>query len=67
MATFDLPAVDSDVNVFVTVTNIFGTGGDSDVLVDKISELPMYIHMYVRYSSTITSFFHVWLHANICV
>ena len=37
--TIDLPAVDSDVNVFVTAMNVFGTGGDSDILVDDISEL----------------------------
>ena len=37
--TVDLPAVDSDVNVFVTVMNVFGTGGDSDILIDEISEL----------------------------
>ena len=38
-ATIDLPAVDSDVNVFVTAMNVFGTGGDSDILMDEISEL----------------------------
>ena len=49
-ATIDLPAVDSDVNVFVTVMNVFGTGGDSDILMDEISELHdsivlMYMHI----------------------
>ena len=38
-ATIDLPAVDSDVNVFVTAMNVFGTGGDSDILMGEISEL----------------------------
>ena len=38
-ATIDLPAVDSDVNVFVTAMNVFGTGGDSDILMDDISKL----------------------------
>ena len=45
MTTFDLPAVDSDVNVFVTAMNVFGTGEDSDILVNEISELTMY-YMY---------------------
>ena len=44
-ATIDLPAVDSDVNVFVTAMNVFGTGGNSEVLMDEISELCMYIHI----------------------
>ena len=43
MATIDLPAVDSDVNFFVTATNVFGTG-DGDDVVDKISELSMYVY-----------------------
>ena len=39
-ATIDLPAVDSDVNVFVTaMTNVFGTGANSDIIMDEISEL----------------------------
>ena len=37
-ATIDLPAVDSDVNVFVTAMNVFGTGNNSDVLMDDISK-----------------------------
>ena len=41
-ATIDLPAVDSDVNVFVTAINVFGTGGNSDISTDKISELHSY-------------------------
>ena len=44
-ATIDLPAVDSDVNVFVTAINVFGTGGNSEVLMDEISELCMYIRI----------------------
>ena len=52
MATIDLPAVDSDVNVFVTVMNVFGTGGNSKILIDEISELShTYIRTYV-YAST---------------
>ena len=52
-ATIDLPAVDSDVNVFVTTMNVFGTGGFGDVSMDDISELRnylricTYIHTYV--------------------
>ena len=43
-ATIDLPAVDSDVNVFVTaMTNVFGTGENSEILIDEISELTSYI------------------------
>ena len=38
-ATIDLPAVDSDVNVYVTAVNVFGTGGDGDILMNEISEL----------------------------
>ena len=46
-ATIDLPAVDSDVNVFVTAMNVFGTGNNT-VLMDDISELHDYIvHMHV--------------------
>ena len=41
-ATIDLPAVDSDVNVFVTAMNVFGTGGDSDISIHEISELHSY-------------------------
>ena len=49
MATIDLPAVDSDVNVFVTVMNVFGTGGNSKILIDEISELShTYICMYMQ-------------------
>ena len=46
-ATIDLPAVDSHVNVFVTAMNVFGTGANSEVSIDYISELTtyMYIHM----------------------
>ena len=37
--TIDLPAVDSDVNVFVIVMNVFGIEGNSEVLMDEISEI----------------------------
>ena len=43
MATIDLPAVDSDVNVTVTAMNVFGSGPDSSVSMDEISELHIYI------------------------
>ena len=48
-ATIDLPAVDSDINVFVAAMNVFGTGGDSDILMGEISELlsPI-VHMYIN-------------------
>ena len=39
MATIDLPAVDGDVNVIVTVMNVFGSGPASNVAMDEISEL----------------------------
>ena len=38
-AAIDLPAVDSDVNVYVTAMNVFGIGGDGDILMNEISEL----------------------------
>ena len=41
--TIDLPAVDSDVNVFVTAMNVFGTGNNNTVLMDDISELHTFI------------------------
>ena len=47
-ATIDLPAVDSDVNVYVAATNVFGTGGDSALLMDEISELPIIYIIHVR-------------------
>ena len=39
MATIDLPAVDSDVNVIVTAMNVFGSGPSSNNVLDEISEL----------------------------
>ena len=39
MATINLPAVDSDVNVAVTAENVFGSGPFSNIVMDKISEL----------------------------
>ena len=45
MATVDLPAVDSDVNVIVTAVNVFGLGPASNISMDEISEL--YIHTYI--------------------
>ena len=41
MATINLPAVDSDVNVIVTAMNVFGSGPVSNIAVDIISELHM--------------------------
>ena len=48
-ATIDLPAVDSDVNVFVTATNVFGAGGNGKVSMDDISKLCnyLYAHTYI--------------------
>ena len=51
-ATIDLPAVDSDVNVYVTATNVFGTGGVSALLMDEISELPIIYIMHILYMTT---------------
>ena len=48
MVTIDLPAVDSDVNVFVTAMNVFGTEGNSEIVMDDISELTTHIRMYVH-------------------
>ena len=45
-ATIDLPAVNSDVNVFVTAMNVFGTGGSSEIVIDEISELTTYIRIH---------------------
>ena len=38
-AIIDFPAVDSDVNVYVTAMNVFGTGNNNTVVMDNISEL----------------------------
>ena len=44
--TINLPAVDSDFNVFVTAMNVFGTGNNT-VLMDDISELhDSIVHTY---------------------
>ena len=51
-ATIDLPAVDSGVNVYVTATNVFGTGGVSALLMDEISELPIIYIMHILYMTT---------------
>ena len=37
MATIDLPAVDSDVNIFVTAMNVFGSGPASNIALNEIS------------------------------
>lgn len=47
IATFDLPATDSNVNVTVTAMNAFGSGPASDVSMDNISKLHMYVRMNV--------------------
>ena len=44
MATIDLPAVDSDVNIVVTAVNVFGSGPNSTIFINKICEL--IIRMY---------------------
>ena len=60
-ATIDLPAVDSDINVFVTTTNVFGTGGNGEVSMDDISELRnyLYAHTYDAKFGYICSFITV--------
>ena len=52
MAVINLPAVDSDVNVFVTAMNASGSGPARNIAVEKISELHtarmcMFITTYV--------------------
>ena len=49
MTTIDLPAVDSDVNVFVTAMNVFGSGPASNIVLNEISELAIYIHTVNTY------------------
>ena len=44
MATINFPAVDSDVNVFVTALNVFGSGPDSNILMDKICKWHVFIY-----------------------
>ena len=63
-AKVDLPAVDSDVNVFVTAMNVFGTGGNSEVLRYDISELTTYIyaHTYCMYGML-----PVWVYMLLCI
>ena len=49
--TIDLPAVDSDANFFVTAINVLGTGRNSEILMDDISELTTYstyVHTYMH-------------------
>ena len=46
-ATIDLPAVDSDVNVFVTAMSVFGTGPVSNSAMNEISELHIHLHVHI--------------------
>ena len=46
MATIDLPAVDSDVNIFVTAVNVFGSGPNSTIFINIICELIILYHYY---------------------
>ena len=64
--TIDLPAVDSDVNVFVTATNVFGTGNNSDVLMNDISELynPI-VYTYIHICICIHTYVHTYI--RICI
>ena len=50
MATIDLPAVDSDVNVFVTAMNVFGSGPASNIVLNEISQLiyTVFVYMYIH-------------------
>ena len=65
MTTIDLPAVDSDVNVFVTAMNVFGSGPSSNIVLDEISELHtacIYLCMYVRtYILEVCMYVHTYL------
>ena len=60
MTIIDLPAVDSDVNVFVTAMNVFGSGPASNVVHNEISELYIlctgfvYTYMYGTYRTKAT-------------
>ena len=47
MATIDLPAVDSDVNGFVTAMNVFGSGPGSNIVLNEISELIYAVFVYI--------------------
>ena len=51
MATIDLPAVDSDVNVFVTAMNAFGSGPASNIVLNEISQLiyTVFVYTYIHY------------------
>ena len=50
MATIDLPAVDSDVNVFVTAMNVFGSGPASNIVLNEISQLiyTVFVYTYIH-------------------
>ena len=50
MVTIDLPAVDSDVNGFVTAMNVFGSGPGSNTVLNEISQL-IYAVLYIRTQS----------------
>ena len=47
MATINLPAVDSDVSIFINAVNLFGPGPGSSLARDKISKLHV-LHVYIR-------------------
>ena len=47
MATIALPAMDSDVSVFVTAMNAFGLGPASNVAMADIGELHTYVYTYI--------------------
>ena len=47
MATIDLPAKDSDINIFVIAMNVFGAAEASNVSVDDISELQYVLHVHI--------------------
>ena len=59
MVTIDLPAVDSDVNVFVTAMNVFGTEGNSEIVMDDISELTTYIYAST-YVVNLSTYVRTW-------
>lgn len=50
----NLPAVDSDVNVFITAMNVFVSTDPSAVAMDTISELCTYVYTYHCVRASIT-------------
>ena len=69
MATINLPAVDSDVNVLVNAMNVFGSGPDSNES-DIISKLYTYV-LHTHYLRSIAYYMCIlksimMMHHNCC-